>query len=120
MKLTNGEIYNIANNLSNIYIEGRIPVKVNFFLQKNIQKIIQMAQEIDVARLEIGRAYGEYDEATGNYSIPQENLEVAQKELNDLFYLEQDVPIHIFSIEDFEDISLTNEQLLAIMFMIED
>ena len=120
MKLTNGEIYNLANELGNFCIEGRVPVKVNFFLQKNIQKMIQFAQEIDAARLEIGRAYGNYDEQTGNYTVPPEKLEAAQKELNDLFYLEQEVPLHIFSIEDFEDISLTNEQLLAIMFMIEE
>jgi hypothetical protein len=44
----------------------------------------------------------------------------AQKELNDLFALKQDVQIHKFDLEEFADIELTMQQLSAIMFMIEE
>jgi hypothetical protein len=44
----------------------------------------------------------------------------AQKELNDLFNLEQELNIHVFKLDDFDNIELTVQQLSAIMFMIEE
>jgi hypothetical protein len=36
MKLTNQQIYQYATNLMAFNIEGKLPVRINFFLQKNI------------------------------------------------------------------------------------
>jgi hypothetical protein len=47
-------------------------------------------------------------------------MSAAEKELNDLFNLEQNLDIHIFKIDDFDGIELTYQQLSAISFMIED
>jgi hypothetical protein len=43
MKLTNDKIYSYATNLTYFNIEQKLPVRVNFFLQKNIQTIKAMA-----------------------------------------------------------------------------
>jgi predicted RNA-binding protein with RPS1 domain len=44
----------------------------------------------------------------------------AQRELNELLELTQDVPIHIFKLDDFNNIELSYKQMNALMFMIEE
>lgn len=120
MKLSNQQIYAYAKDLFNFSIESKLPVRINFFLQKNIQLITQSFQEIEQARLGIGQEYGTMVESQGSYSIPPEKMDIVQSELNDLFNLEQDLPIHIFKLDDFDGIELTYQQMSAIMFMVEE
>jgi hypothetical protein len=122
MKFNNQTIYQIANNLIsnldslNIYI----PAKANFFLQKNIQILAAAAQEIEKSRLEIAKHYGILDEENQQYNIPEDKLEEASKELNDLFSIEQELDIKTFSIDALGNAEFTPAQMNAIMFMIED
>ena len=120
MKLINQQIYSYATNLINFNIEQRLPIKINFFLQKNIQMIVRAAEEIDRARIEVGEHYGVLNEETGAYQVPAEKLPAANQELNDLMLLEQDINLHIFKLDDFDGIELTYQQLSNIMFMIEE
>ena len=120
MKLTNQQIYSLANSLKNFCPEGKIPVKVNFFLQKNIQIIFQAAKEIEDARLDIAKFFGSLNESNTHYVVPLDKMEEAQQELNDLLLIEQDLNLHIFKLEDFNNIELTYQQLQTIMFMIEE
>ena len=121
--MSNNEIYQIFNNLMKQFNNGeqKFPVKINFYLQKNKNTLMEFAQEIETARLEIINSYGSPSEDNpGQYIIPPENIEIAQQELNELFALEQDVNIYKLSIDDFpEDMSLTGNQMEALLFMIE-
>lgn len=123
MKLTNNKIYTYANNVLaqfNNASELKLPVKINFYLQKNIQTLKALATEIEESRLEIIRNYGEATEDGAAYSIPAEKVAEAQKELNDLFNLEQEVQIYTININDMsDDLVLTMKQMEALMFMIE-
>lgn len=119
MKLTNKKIYEYATNLVALNIDGKLPVRISFFLQKNIQQIISLAQEIDAAKMKLGEQYGEASEQ-GGYLIPPENLPFVNQEINDLMSLEQDVNLHVFKLEDFDSIELTYKELSDIMFMIEE
>lgn len=120
MKITNQLIYEYANKLS-VYsnFNMKLPVRISFFLQKNIQTILEAAQEIETTKINIAKQYGEADNNDG-YSIPAENMEIVQQELNDLFSLEQELNIHIFKLNEFDNIELTYQQMSAIMFMIEE
>ena len=120
MKLTNQKIYDAAIQLASFQIEGKLPVRINFFLQKNIQTLAAAAQEIETVRVGIAQEYGELNEDGNQYIVPPEKIALAQKEIVDLFNLEQDLNIHIFKLEDFNDIELTYQQLSSIMFMIEE
>lgn len=122
MKLTNNQIYNYASQLVRSFTDFslRLPARINFYIQKNKQTIISLGEEIDKARTEILYHYGTPNEE-GIINIPPDRIEEAQRELNDLFDIEQDVNILKFSIEKFtDDISLSIEQMEAIMFMIEE
>ena len=120
MKINNNQVYVYATNLAQFNIEQKMPVKINFFLQRNIQTIQKLAEEIDVARLDIAEQFGELNEEGTSYQIPPHNIAAAQQELNNLFALEQEVNIHMFKLDEFDGIELTMEQLSAIMFMIEE
>ena len=120
MKLTNQQIYNASLKLNSFSVEGKIPVKINFFLQKNIQIVIEAGKEIEKARIQIIQELGELNAENNVFMIPKNNMAEAQKELEDLFTLEQELNIHLFKLDDFQDIALTYDQLSAIMFMIEE
>lgn len=120
MKLTNQKIYDSAINLRNFNVEGKLPVKIGFFLQKNIRMLAAAAEEIEAARLKVAQDFGELSDDGTQYVVPSEKLLAARMELTDLFNLEQDLNIHIFKLNDFDDIELTYQQLSAIMFMIEE
>ena len=122
MKMTNNEIYTTANQLVAAFNDDtqRLPIKINFYLQKNKKTLVALAQDIEAARMEIAKAYGTLSEAQDQYIIPPENMEKAQKELNDLFDLEQEVPIGKISIDKIdEDLVLSAGQMDALMFMID-
>ena len=122
MKLTNNEIYMYAQNLMIAFEdkEQKLPIKISFYLQKNKNTLLQLAQDIEQTRLEIARSYGELDEETSQYIIPPEKMEEASQELNDLFNLEQDVQIYTINIDSFgDDLTITTAQMEAIMFMID-
>ena len=120
MKLINQQIYSYASNLMNFNIEQKLPVRINFFLQKNIQAIVRAAQEIDMVRIDIAQQFGTFKEETNSYFVSPENMPAASQELNDLMSLEQDINLHIFKLDDFDGVELTYQQLSNIMFMIEE
>ena len=122
MKFTNNQIYNYASQLMRSFTDSslRLPARINFYIQKNKQTIIALGEEIDRARSEILIHYGTADEQ-GMVHIPSDLIAQANQELQDLFDIEQEVNILKFSIEKFtDDISLSMEQMEAIMFMIEE
>ena len=122
MKFNNSEIYQIANVLAKTFdnLDIYIPAKANFFIQMNIAIFAAAAQEIEKSRLEIAKHYGELDEENQQYKIPEDKIEEASKELEDLFSIEQELNIKTFTIEALGEAEFTSAQMQAIMFMIED
>ena len=120
MKLTNQQIYSYAKAINEAFQDNTqyLPVKVNFFILKNKNTLLALAQDIENSRIEIIRNYGE--DNGSQFIVPEDKIETANKELSDLFNIEQEVNIHTVSIDAFpEDISLTTGQMEALMFMIE-
>lgn len=122
MKLTNNQIYNYAVELQKNFLDEtqKLPVKINFYLQKNKNILLELAQDIEKSRTDIIQSYSIIDEKTKQSIIPQDKFEEASKELEDLFSLEQEVQIYKVQIDSFpENISFTTRQMEAIMFMID-
>lgn len=120
--MTNLQIYNIANmlleNFQNTNME--LPVKVNFYFQKNMNHIVEMAQDIDKSRIAIFEKYGTKDEENNQYTFKPENTDTVNKELQDLFDLEQEVKLNMLKLDWFDDIKLTTQQVAAMECMIEE
>ena len=121
MKLTNNQIYTYATELAAAFQDSaqKLPIKVNFYLQKNKETLMTMAQDIEKTRIDLLSNYGELDNETNRFIINPDKMEVAAKELEDLFNLEQEVNIYTVSIDNFgDDIVLTTGQMEALLFMI--
>ena len=119
--LTNLEIYTTAQALmENITTDINLPVKVGFYIQKNMKKMTKLAQEIEKSRIEIFDKYGEKDEENNQYKFDKSVQEQVQKELNDLFDLTQDVKTNMLELDWFDDIDLNANQIAAISYMITD
>ena len=120
IKMNNGMIYQYALTLNEALNNNdlQMPVAVIFSIEKNKQTLMTIAQDVEKYRMDIIKKYGE--EVNGNYNVPQDKIEIANKELQDLFSIEQEVNIYKFNIEDLGDIKLTSNQMNAILFMIED
>lgn len=122
MKLTNKQIYDYAIALMEAFQDNtqKLPIKINFYLQKNKKILLELGQDIESSRMEIIREYGILDKETNQYIIPSEKIEAANKELADLLELEQEVNLYIINIDNLsDDYSLTTGQMEAIMFMID-
>lgn len=122
MQLTNNEIYFHANKLMEVFQDSnqKLPIKINFYLQKNKNTLVTLAQEIEKTRFEIIQSYGSLNQETQQFVVPQDKIAEASKELNDLFNLEQDVNIYMINIDSLsDDYAMTTAQMEAIMFMIE-
>ena len=122
MKLTNNQIYTYATDLAAAFQDStqKLPIKVNFYLQKNKETLLNMAQEIEKTRMELLSNYGELDQVNNKFAIKPECVEIASKELADLFNLEQEVNIYKINIDSFgDDLSLTTGQMEALLFMID-
>ena len=122
MTLTNNEIYSYANALAQEFGNDQVkfPIKVNFYLQKNMQELITLAQEIEKERISIASDYGTLNEETQQYEIPNENITIASNKLDELFKLTQEVKIYKVKLDAFGDMELTSNQMQALLFMIDE
>lgn len=119
--MTNLEIYAYADALVNAFKEEvTLPVKVNFYLQKNMTRMIEAGKEIEKTRVEIIQKYGTPTEDGQNIEVPVDSVEIVNKELEDLFALEQEIKVNEIALEAFDGIELTSSQVAAIAFMIKD
>ena len=122
MLMKNSEIYNYAQALTEAFRDNnqRLPVKVNFYLQKNKKTLLSLSQDIEQSRMEIAQNYGILNEEGTAYTIPDENIGIVNTEIQDLLNIEQEVPIYQVSIDSFsDDLTFTTAQMEAIMFMID-
>lgn len=120
MKFKNQFLLMQEEKLKDFSVMQKIPVKVGFFLHKNIRLIKEAVLDIEQAKIQIGETYGTLKDDGSAYTIQTEYLKQAEQELYDLLNLEQDLNLHTFKLSEFEDIELTYEQLDAIAFMIEE
>lgn len=124
--MSNIEIYNTATALSELFNdmvtkEMKLPVKVNFYFQKNMNALVAMAQELDQEKNNIVLKYGTVDtEDPNKVNLSPDVLDDANKELADLFALEQEVAVNVIELDWFDGIEMTPQQLAAITFMIKD
>ena len=119
--MTNLEIYAYADALVNAFKEEvTLPVKVNFYLQKNMTRMIEAGKEIEKTRVEIIQKYGAPTEDGQNIEVPVDSVEIVNKELEDLFALTQEIKVNEIALEAFDGIELSSTQVAAITFMIKD
>lgn len=114
----NGEWYQIAEELL-MYPIGNatyIPVIYNFYIQKNIMKILELKDELDNCRRQIIEHYGE--RKNDGVVVAEPYINEANKELKVLSNIETELEFYAIPLEAFKDIKLTTGELKSLMPMI--
>ena len=122
MKLTNQQIEQYFTNYNNAFVEFKsyIPVRANFIINKNINKLQTLTQEITDSRLQIAQHYGTMNEEGTAYLVPEDKQAAAAQELQSLYSLEQEVDIAKITLDALGNAEFTPMQMSALMFMIEE
>lgn len=120
MTLYNYEIYDWGRMLSNVTFDEYLPVKVNFYLRKNMLLILDKASEIDKERERIISQYAKVDENGSFYFETEQDEQTANQEFIDLQKLTQDLDIVKIPLSSFENINLKTSQLDTLMKMIDE
>lgn len=121
--LTNQKIYQLAvTAVDNFHGDIKFPAKAMFYIQKNINVITELGKEIEAARARILERYGKLTEDGDKqtYTIPPENVAEAQKEINDLFAIEQEVKYYMVKLDWLSDVELTPAQFGVLELMIDE
>ena len=118
--MTNGEIYTKILNLSKAFSsEDRLPIKLNYYIQRNLAETASIISAIETNRMKIGEKYGE--QTQDGYQIPPEKAQEANKELTELMEIDQPINLLKIKFSDIpQDLVLTTNQMEALMFIIED
>ena len=118
--LTNREIFTIGNAFEGAFQndERYLPAEINFKIEKNKKNILDKMNEIEESRIKTIREFGE--EKDGQIQIPNEKVEEVNKEIAELFDIEQEMNIFMISFEDIENLEFTSAEMSALLFMIED
>lgn len=124
-QFSNKEILTYATALVKTFLnsekEIELPIKANFYLQKNMKTFIDAAQIIEESRLKIGKKYGSLNIENDTYSITDsDKYEKAKQDLQNLLSLDQILEIYPIFLSDLKDTKLTTTQMNAIFFMIEE
>lgn len=124
MLMTNKQIYTNAQALIKSFnnYSQELPIKMNFYIQKNKKILRDLAEEIELTRQAIVKECGIQDKNTGDYTVSDPaSQKIAIQKINDLLSLEQDVNIFMLELHQIdENLSLTVEQMDAILFMIQE
>ena len=97
--MTHNEIYKIALSFLNNFGEDSnstyLPAAVAFSIQKNKTTLLNLGNEVEQSILQILQHYGEFDE-NGGIQVKQENIDIVNKELQDLLEIEQEIKVYTF------------------------
>ena len=103
MTITNDQIITINKGLAELEeLDLPLNIKLSYNLAKNRQILNSYLGLIGKSQTEIYLKYGEKTGRT-EYKIPDEHIENAQKELEELYSISNEIPLTKIHINDFED-----------------
>ena len=122
LKMNNAEIFSTAVVLKDLCENPDfvLPIKANFYLQKNKTVLLDLAQEIENSRTTIFEKYGTLNEEKTGYNFKEEVIDQANRDLEELLSLVQEIDLYMINLEDFKDIKLNSQQMGALMLMIDE
>ena len=121
MKLTNGYILTYTEALVEEILSNerlKFPAKVNYIIQRNYKKLLEVAQDVANERIKICEEYATSKENDTYRFEDKDKLLKANEELTGLMSVEQDVNILTFDIDIIGDMMLNNKQMELLMLMI--
>lgn len=124
-ELSNYQILQIYDNLSDAFIGENakniyLPIKISFAIMKNISILKNLSSEIEEARINICKHYGELSEDGSKFTFRKEDKEKVNEEFADLLNMTQEVDFRVIKLKDIEKIELKMSQMQALMLIIDE
>jgi len=123
MKLSLDDLINAQESLIK-FAKTDVPVKIAYWLSKDIQKFNIEFKAFEEARSKLFEKYGkkQVNEETKQEQlvIKPENIEIFQKEINELLKTEVEVEVHKIKLESLGEIKLSTFDLGVLQFIIEE
>ena len=126
MKLSNERILNDSTKLAQI-AQKELPIKASYAIAKNISKLEAELKTYNSEREKLIEKYSIKDEngktvADENNQIKLQPEQVADwnKDMKELFAIENDIDIHQFPIEALNGHSMTPAEIMLIDYMISE
>ena len=118
MQITNLEIYNYVEKVNKNFTGAEVlPIKLNFYFQKNNKILMEAMKELEEDRMNIGRKYG--TETEDGFRLDPDKIEEADKEYRELMSLTQELNLYTIDISTLpDDLALTTGQMDALSYML--
>lgn len=120
--MKNIEIAQSYNNLSVLREHNlQFPARISFTITQNMRKLQPIFKDYEAAKMVIARKYGNpVSGMPDSYNIPEENIEAAQKELDELNNIEHDIKFMKIKLKDIEFLQLSIQDMEALYIMLEE
>lgn len=115
MKVKLVEVYNSVSVMNKI-LDAELPAPIAFKLTKLFKSINEEIKSVEDQRVKMVSKYGEKDE-NGSVSVSESNKESFIKEFSDLLATEIEVQWEPISIEKFDSLNLSTNDLLKVSFL---
>ena len=120
--LTNDFIYRIVDDIEKAFCTDTryFPARINFYIQKNVSALRTLKDEIHETREKMILHYGTYNSETGYCTVPNENMEQLNKEVEELMSIVQPISLYLIPLSWLDDMDFNFNQMEALMFMIRE
>lgn len=127
MKISNSQLVKIFNGIGKVR-EKKLPIKVGFAINKNMDALESVARAYEVERSKILDKYCKKDESgqlkTDGSEYVITDKESYAEEINELLNIENDIQVHTVTIDEIEKCDsdrydpLSPNELAVLEFMI--
>lgn len=118
--MINKEILHIVEGLSQILQDSTsFPANVSYAIIRNFKILSPIAEDIYNERENIIKKYGEKIE-DGHYQIPEDKINIANQELDNLLNMDTNVQLVTFSIDNLLGYDIPLKTMNILYFIIED
>lgn len=121
--MKNSEITAITNAIP-LAPETKLPIAAAWSRRLNLKKLQEARQTIDEAVRDLNKDFIDsgkvIDEGEGQYKIMDQHMPEYTARMKELMDLEQEIEIRKVKIEDLGDISVSEAEMDALMFMLEE
>ena len=115
MKVKLVEIYNCVQVMNKI-LDAELPASVAFKLTKLLKSINDEIKTVEDQRVKMVSKYGDKDE-NGSVSVSETNKEAFMKEFGELLSTEIEIQWEPVSVEKFDGLNLSANDLLKVSFL---
>lgn len=119
--MTNGDIVRVVQGLTELeQLKLPLNIRLSYTIAKDRQILKEYARLIETKQVEIYTKYGNRDKDGHTYTVPADKVADVQHELDELFAIDNEVPVAKVKLDDFGDNGIAFDIVEKLMPIIEE